>query len=235
MRDRSEILNDYLLGELPDEQRAELLREIESDPRLSAELAELSPLVATLEELPAEAWDQVEAPPLKLHRTPAPEPAKSNRLKEFFSGSFALRPAMAFAAVLAIFAAGLGVGLLTGADNSTTSFGPVATQTSLSPVGDFDPAASGQATVKQDGQTIRLKISGLAVNSDNDFYEAWLMDPKDGFISLGTFRVGSDGSTTLDLPVAVSTSRFPVVDISLQPTNGKPTHSGVSVLRGTLN
>jgi hypothetical protein len=61
------------------------------------------------------------------------------------------------------------------------------------------------------------------------------MDPKNGFISLGTFRVSEDGSTTLDLPVPVKTDRFPVVDISLQPTNGKPTHSGVSVLRGTLN
>lgn len=234
MRDRSEILSDYLLGELPDDQRAQLLREIEADPQLSAELAELSPLVATLEDLPAEAWDQVEAPPLKLHRE-APSPARENSFKEFFSRSFALRPALAFAAVVVIFVAGVGVGTLTGGDNSTASFGPVATQTSLSPVGELDPAATGQATVKQGGQVIRLKISGLAVNSDNDFYEAWLMDPKDGFISLGTFRVGDDGSTTLDLPVAVSTSRFPVVDISLQPTNGKPTHSGVSVLRGTLN
>jgi anti-sigma-K factor RskA len=234
MRDRSEILNDYLFGELPDEQRAELLREIEADPQLSAELAELSPLVATLEDLPAEAWDHVEAPPLRLN-VGSPEPEHRSRLKDFFGGSFSLRPALAFAAVLAIFAMGLGVGLLTGADNSTTSFGPVATQTNLSPVGELDPAATGQAAVKQGGQVIRLKISGLAVNSDNDFYEAWLMDPKDGFISLGTFRVGEDGSTTLDLPVAVSTSRFPVVDISLQPTNGKPTHSGVSVLRGTLN
>jgi len=234
MRDRSEILSDYLLGELPDEQRAELFREIEADPQLSAELAELSPLVATLEDLPAEAWDQVEAPPLKLHReTAAPE--RTNPFKEFFGRSFAMRPALAFAAVLAIFVAGVGVGTLTGGDNSTTSFGPVAMQTSLSPVGELDPAATGQATVKRGGQVIRLKISGLAVNSDNDFYEAWLMDPKDGFISLGTFRVGSDGSTTLDLPVAVATERFPIVDISLQPTNGKPTHSGVSVLRGTLN
>jgi anti-sigma-K factor RskA len=82
---------------------------------------------------------------------------------------------------------------------------------------------------------IRLKISGLAGSGKNDFYEAWLMDPKNGFISLGTFRIGEDGSTTLDLPVPVETTRFPVVDISLQPANGKPTHSGISVLRGTLN
>ncbi|MGH2960198.1 MAG: anti-sigma factor domain-containing protein [Solirubrobacterales bacterium] len=239
MRDRREILNDYLLGELPDEERAQLLREIEADRELSAELAELSPLVATLEDLPAEAWDQVEAPPLRLNGGSVEpshgEPVRRNRVRDFFGRSFALRPALAFAAVLAVFAAGVGVGLLSGGDNSTTGFGPVATQASLSPVGELDQSATGNATVKQGGQVIRLKISGLAVNSEDNFYEAWLMDPEDGFISLGTFRVGSDGSTTLDLPVAVATDKFPVVDISLQPTNGKPTHSGVSVLRGTLN
>ncbi|MBJ7459245.1 MAG: anti-sigma factor [Thermoleophilaceae bacterium] len=239
MRDRNEILNDYLFGELPEAEQLDLLREIEQDPQLSAELAGLSPLVATLEKLPAEAWDQVDAPPLQLDRSApaqsAPKPARNSRFKDFFSGSFALRPALAFAAVLAIFVAGVGVGMLSGGDNSSDPFGPVVTQASLSPVSNVDPAARGEAIVKQGGQTIRLKISGLPVNRADDFYEAWLMDPEDGFISLGTFRVGSDGSTTLDLPVAVATDRFPVVDISLQPTNGKPTHSGVSVLRGTLN
>jgi anti-sigma-K factor RskA len=222
MRDRSEILNDYLFGELPEGQREELLREIEADPQLNAELAELSPLVAKLEDLPDEAWDQLEAPALKL--------------KDFLGRSFALKPALAFAAVLGIFAAGLGAGLVFGgSDDSAAPIDATVAQTSLAPVGSIDPAATGQAAVKKDGEVIRLKISGLKVNGENDFYEAWLMDPKNGFISLGTFRVGDDGSTTLDLPVPVATDRFPVVDISLQPADGKPTHSGVSVLRGTLN
>jgi anti-sigma-K factor RskA len=235
MRDRSEILNDYLLGELPERERAELRREIDADPQLSAELDELSPLVATLEELPEEAWDQVEAPPLRLRTesAPASEPARRRRLKDFFDRSFALKPLPAFAAVLAIFVAGFGLSQLSRSDNAAPIDGSVA-QTSLTPVGDIDPAASGQADVKKDGHQIRLKISGLKVNGENDFYEAWLMDPKNGFISLGTFRVADDGSTTLDLPVPVATDKFPVVDISLQPTNGKPAHSGVSVLRGTL-
>lgn len=233
MRDRNEILNDYLLGELPDAERRELLAEIQADPLLSAELAELGPLVTTLEELPEEAWDQVEAPPLRLRN--APEPERSSRIRDFFDRSFALKPALAFAAVLGIFAAGLGVGLLTGgSDNTAPPIYATAAQTDLAPVSKLDPAASGKAAVKKGGHQIRLKISGLAVNSENDFYEAWLMDPKNGFISLGTFRVGDDGSTTLDLPVPVATDKFPVVDISLQPTDGKPTHSGVSVLRGTL-
>jgi anti-sigma-K factor RskA len=232
MSDRSEILNDYLLGELPDARREELKREIESDPLLAAELAELTPLVAKLEDLPDEAWDQLEPPPLKLHGEPAA--TRGGRFKGFFDRSFALKPMPAFAAVLAIFAIGFGASQILSSDDSAPIEAPVA-QTSLSPVGELDPTATGQAAVKKNGQLIRLKISGLKVNGDNDFYEAWLMDPKNGFISLGTFRVGEDGSTTLDLPVPVKTDEFPVVDISLQPTNGKPTHSGVSVLRGTLN
>jgi anti-sigma-K factor RskA len=231
MRERSEILNDYLLGELSDDERRELLLEIEADPQLAAEVAELTPLVAQLEGLPDEAWDQVETPPLRL---PVGAPETQNRLKDFFGRSFALRPALAFAAVIAIFAAGLGIGLLSAGDNSAPLSATV-TQANLSPVGQLDPAATGNAAVKDEGQLIRLKISGLARNGRDDFYEAWLMDPKNGFISLGTFRVSDDGSATLDLPVPVATDRFPVVDISLQPTNGKPTHSGVSVLRGTLN
>jgi hypothetical protein len=233
MSDRSEILNDYLLGELPDAQREELRREIEADPSLAAELAELTPLVAKLEVLPDEAWDQLEPPPLRLHDAPAPE--RSSRFKDFFDRSFALKPMPAFAAVLLVFATGFGISHFTGSDNNSATIEAPIAQTSLSPVGELDPAATGQAAVKKNGQVIRLKISGLKVNGDNDFYEAWLMDPKNGFISLGTFRVGEDGSTTLDLPVPVKTDKFPVVDISLQPTNGKPTHSGVSVLRGTLN
>lgn len=234
MRDRSEILNDYLLGELPEGERAELLREIEADPQLSAELAELSPLVAKLEDLPGEAWDAVEPPPLHLPKSPAP--VKRSRIKDFFDRSFALKPLPAFAAVLLIFVAGFGLSHLSrGSDNSAAPIDATVAQTSLTPVGNIDPAATGQADVKKDGHQIRLKISGLKVNGENDFYEAWLMDPKNGFISLGTFRVGEDGSTTLDLPVPVATDKFPVVDISLQPADGKPTHSGVSVLRGTLN
>jgi hypothetical protein len=82
MRDRSEILNDYLLAELPEAQRKELLREIEGDEQLSAELAELAPLVSKLEELPEEAWDDVPPPPLSLHGARSPEalPAQRSRV-----------------------------------------------------------------------------------------------------------------------------------------------------------
>jgi anti-sigma-K factor RskA len=244
MDNRPEI-TDYLLGELSSDQRTEFERELRANPALAAEVDELSQLVTQLETLPEEAWDETQPPPLRLdalqldgapaERKSAPAPRESF-LERFFGGSLSLKPAIAMASVAIVFAAGLGVGLLTGtSNNSASTLGGSLQQASLAPVSKIDPQATGSADIKKDGQVIRLKLSGLKPSGNNEFYEAWLMDPDNGFISVGTFRVGSDGGTTLDLPVPVGTKKFPIVDISLQPANGKPTHSGVSVLRGTLN
>jgi anti-sigma-K factor RskA len=239
MENRPDI-TDYLLGELSPEQNNTFERELAGNPELAAEVEELSQIVTRLEELPEEAWDSPVPPPLRLRTTEdtaeAPQADGKSFLDKFFGGSFALKPAVAMFAVMGIFAAGLAVGLLTGeSDNSASNFGTTLQQASLAPVGDVDRQAAGSAAIKKDGQVIRIKLSGLKPSGDSDFYEAWLMDPKNGFVGIGTFRVGEDGETTLDLPVPVGTKEFPIVDISLQPTDGKPTHSGVSVLRGTLN
>lgn len=245
MKDRNEILSEYLLGEGSEQERARLEREIAQDAELAAEAAELSPIVASLAALPEEAWDAPEPPPLRLGGAPdaprshdaAPESPRKERdgfFRRFFSGSLSMRPAYALASVLLVFVGGLAVGLFSQGDNSADPLGPSVQQASLAPVSSIDPRAAGSADVKHDGKVIRLKLSGLAKNSEDDFYEAWLMDPKNGLVAIGTFKVGEDGAATLDLPVPVGTDRFPVVDISLQPADGKPTHSGVSVLRGKL-
>lgn len=49
-------------------------------------------------------------------------------------------------------------------------------------------------------------------------------------VSLGPSR--PDGRYAV--PSGVDAGRFPVVDVSLEPPDGDPTHSGTSVLRGTL-
>ena len=40
-------------------------------------------------------------------------------------------------------------------------------------------------------------------------------------------------SSTL-VPAGVNLTDYPVVDVSLEPLDGNPAHSGTSVLRGTL-
>jgi anti-sigma-K factor RskA len=248
MTDKRPEITDYLLGELSPEDQASFEGELAANPALAAEVAELGDIVTKLESLPDEAWEAPAPPPLRLAQSiasedegdepaaAAPREAKPGIFERLFGGSISLNPGIAMASVMLIFAGGLAVGLLTGgSNNSASSLGSSQQQASLAPIGEIDPSATGQADIKKGGQVIRLKLSGLKPSGDADFYEAWLMDPKNGFISVGTFRVGADGETTLDLPVPVGTKKFPVVDISLQPVNGKPTHSGVSVLRGTLN
>ena len=57
----------------------------------------------------------------------------------------------------------------------------------------------------------------------------WLIDSQvEGMISLGPFR----GNGDYPIPSSVDPAKFPIVDISIEPSDGVPTHSGVSILRG---
>lgn len=246
MSDRQDKISDYLLGEMSGSELAEFERDLASDSSLASEVNDLKDIVTRLDALPEEAWEPVTPPPLVLTKNePAPrsaptsgaktEPNKSSGIRRWLSDAFAVKPAVAFAAVALFFVAGVGVGSLTGADDDVSPLAQTVQQATLAPVADSDAAASGVADVKKDGQVIRLNLNGLAPTPKDKFYEAWLMDPKNGLVAIGSFRVAEDGKATIDLPVAVGTDQFPIVDISLQEVNGKPDHSGVSVLRGTLN
>jgi len=68
----------------------------------------------------------------------------------------------------------------------------------------------------------------------DDFLELWLLEvDEDGvtdLVSLG--RV--DGSGRYAIPEGVDLDTFSVVDISVEPNDGNPEHSGASVVRGEL-
>lgn len=51
-------------------------------------------------------------------------------------------------------------------------------------------------------------------------------------VPLGVVRPGTQ---TVALPAALDLARFPLVDVSVEPLDGDPTHSGVSVARGELD
>jgi anti-sigma-K factor RskA len=64
------------------------------------------------------------------------------------------------------------------------------------------------------------------------FFELWMIDTAvHDMVSLGPITQ----SRRILLPSSVDPSRFPVVDISIEPNDGKPTHSGKSILRGVLS
>jgi len=81
------------------------------------------------------------------------------------------------------------------------------------------------------GLALDIPLDEAGLPSEAGYYEVWLIDQDiDGMVSLGPAR--EDG--VYDLPPDVSYEDFPIVDVSLEPADGVPTHSGRSVLRGTL-
>lgn len=90
----------------------------------------------------------------------------------------------------------------------------------------------GRATlVERDGAfQLRLDTRDLDVG-DDVFAEVWMINPDvTAMISLGPLR----GDGRYELPAGLDPMAFPIVDISIEPFDGDPTHSGNSVLRGQL-
>jgi anti-sigma-K factor RskA len=85
--------------------------------------------------------------------------------------------------------------------------------------------------VERDGTLqIRLETADLEAEGD-DFFEVWVIDTEVSRLhSLGPLR--ADG--VYELPPGLDPEVFPIVDVSVEPLDGDPTHSGNSVLRGQL-
>jgi len=96
--------------------------------------------------------------------------------------------------------------------------------------------SSGTATMERrpDGTTIlEIDLESPAVDSgSSDYREVWLMSSDlTKSISVGLL---DGGSGTFVMPPNIAAADYPVVDISQQPLNGKPGHSGNSIVRGEL-
>ncbi|PKQ26783.1 MAG: hypothetical protein CVT64_03575 [Actinobacteria bacterium HGW-Actinobacteria-4] len=68
---------------------------------------------------------------------------------------------------------------------------------------------------------------------DGAALEVWLIDENvEGMISLGFLTSGSE---TFVIPAGFDVTAYPIVDVSVEPFDGDPTHSGQSVTRGVLD
>jgi hypothetical protein len=93
--------------------------------------------------------------------------------------------------------------------------------------------STGSAELAQSGNGERiLRVSLDAVGSGDGVREVWLLTAEvDGLISLG-YLEGATGDFAV--PASVDLDQFSVVDVSLEPLDGDPTHSGDSIVRGSL-
>lgn len=95
-------------------------------------------------------------------------------------------------------------------------------------------AATGVARVEEDDAGSRVVIVEVQGDLDTEgFREVWLLTPDvSGMVSLGLLD-GSSGRFTV--PEAIDLDLYSVVDVSEEPFDGDATHSGNSVVRGSLD
>jgi anti-sigma-K factor RskA len=103
------------------------------------------------------------------------------------------------------------------------------TNAGLEPVGS---SSGGRAALVQlaDGEyALDVQVDNLP--KVNGFLELWIIDTEvKGMYSLGPIN----RSGRYALPENVDPTRFPIVDVSVEPADGQPAHSGKSILRGKL-
>ena len=99
---------------------------------------------------------------------------------------------------------------------------------------DLEPLAgsgSGRAELVRTDDTMHLLVETQDLGAPDGYFEVWMIDPSvTALVSLGPLR--EDGE--YDVPPGVDPAAFPIVDVSVEPVDGDPAHSGASVLRGEL-
>lgn len=165
---------------------------------------------------PPSVWQGIAA---GLVAPPAPQQVASRRIRPVLA-------AIGVAAAVAVAALGFAVNRR---DDTVTL-----ARAELSSVG-LPGAPSGrtaEASVvdRTDRRVLRLDLASTRPAS-GEYLELWLITPDiSGMVSLGAAR--PDG--TYDLPPGLEVGDYPVVDVSSEPYDGDPAHSGVSLLRGRL-
>ncbi|MDP5185413.1 anti-sigma factor [Blastococcus sp. BMG 814] len=105
------------------------------------------------------------------------------------------------------------------------------TTVALEPL-DGEPASGrAEVVVRADGsRALEVDLDAPAV--EDAYYEVWLIEP--GIVEMVPLGVLRPGTQTLELPTGLDLAAYPIVDVSVEPLDGDPAHSGVSVARGQL-
>jgi len=140
------------------------------------------------------------------------------------------------AAVAAAVVLAFGLGRLTAPSDEAPPEGPgqessVVAQARLTTVegrGDRGRALA----VRREGR-LALEVAARGLGEAPSLREVWLLNV-DGkrMVSVGFLAAGHDG--TFEVPSGLLDRGYRIVDISIEPDDGDPTHSGVSVARGEL-
>lgn len=168
---------------------------------------------------------------------PAPLPGAGDELaarRARRSGSPSTRGAWLGAAAAAGLLVGGTGGVLVagGAGGAGEPEGVVVAQGQLDPLPGWE--AGGEAVVEETADGTRELVVTLEGGDGLEGYrEVWLIDREvSRLVSLGVLE-GGEGRFVV--PAGLDLAEFPVVDVSDEPYNGDPSHSGDSIIRGLLD
>lgn len=112
---------------------------------------------------------------------------------------------------------------------------PVTLQAQLTPFPGWQASGSAEVEALPGGhREVVVDLAGLAgATAAAPLREVWLIKADaSGLISIGLL----DGNTgTFDIPDGVDLAQYPLVDVSAEPNDGNPAHSGNSIVRGELH
>lgn len=92
----------------------------------------------------------------------------------------------------------------------------------------------GLGEAELSGRDLTVELEGLTPLEDGATYDLWLLDLEGGEVEDLRWIGFADADGTFTIPEDVDLSEFSTVDISIEPDDGDPDHSGDSVLRGGL-
>jgi len=247
-----EVLAALALGDPIDPADAE---HITTCTRCAAEVEELRAVAGRIEEAadvelvapPARVWDAIgaelaagggatvtrlDAVAASTDEAPAPAPAEAPVEAERDDlAARRRRPnpwfVAAAAAVAGIVVGGVGVSLLGPSDPATS----VVASADLADLATEDAAGEARVERRDDGTEVLVLDTAYAAAGDANL-EVWLIDPNvEGMVSLG-YLTADHGE--FEIPEGFDVAAYPIVDISVEPADGDPTHSGDSITRGIL-
>ncbi|WP_245161031.1 anti-sigma factor [Blastococcus sp. CT_GayMR16] len=181
-------------------------------------------------EPPAHVWDAIAAatgvPAAATGVPAAADPPAGAEIVPFRARRRPLLLVAASVLVGAVVGAGA-VAVLRDSDDGVDAVQTVA----LDPLDENDASGRAEVVVRDDGSRA-LEVQLTAPALDDGYYEVWLIEPSiTDMVPLGIAR---SGTQTFELPADLDLGEFPVVDVSVEPLDGDPLHSGVSVARGQL-
>ncbi|MDN4475330.1 anti-sigma factor [Demequina sp. SYSU T00192] len=132
------------------------------------------------------------------------------------------------AAAVGVAIGGVGVAL---ALRDTAPEQSLVAQAALADLATEADAGTARVERRDDGTEVLVVDTAYAPTADGAL-EVWLIDPDVvGMVSLG-FLTADHGE--FEIPAGYDVTAFPIVDISVEPADGDPTHSGDSITRGVL-